>query len=697
MVETDTTMSQVLSLSRKIYTQDSFNNTYTYEKEHAPPMNEKLRKTCTCSLAKIVMLIDSFFPVVRFFRTYKVREYIIGDFLGGLTTSFMHFPQGMGLSILASLRPIHGLYTSFYPVLVYLVFGTSPHVSLGGNAVMSLLTREVIEREVDGFLEYRKKLANTTGENIVPSDDEILEVRVKTSMACCVMSGLFLIVMGVLRLGFLTTYISASFVGGFTTAAAIHIGSSQIPPIFGIHAKNVPGAGKLVIMYIDMFKNIKQTNWVEILLSIVSAAILLLVKVCINERYSTKMKMPVPIDLIVVIVGTMISHFAKLNDIVNVQIVGTMPSTLAAPALPRFKNAETFISNTFVMAIVSLIMSISIAKVLANKHGNEIDDNQEMIAYGASNFISGFFHCFPNSTAPPRSMLLSSLGARTTLNALPTCVVTVLVILVIGPLFTSLPLSVLATVIVVSMKDLLLQYRNLPHLWRVNRIDCIIWLVTNLVGVFVDLSYGIIAGVGISIFLVIVQDQLRNGTLLRIAKDEDILLRQTRHGTTRIIPNIKIFEIPTNLYFATADIIKSQIYTKLLNPKRKSNDVEIYIDDDTDHANATVSVVSTRINMEITQNNIQRTHLDETIVNVIIIDFSSVHYIDVNGLTVLKQIITDYRKVNIEVYFTGIRETALQKMETDGVLKLLSNKHVYLDVFDVLAAIKTQENQSTYL
>ncbi|XP_053382389.1 sulfate transporter-like [Mercenaria mercenaria] len=676
---------KTITLKRQVYTLETFAETYKDEGTKQSVF-DNIKKSMRCSKKKAGKILGSYLPIIGFIRSYQLKQYILGDVLSGFTVSFMHLPQSMGLGILASLRPIHGLYSTFFSVLVYLLFGTSPYISFGTNAVMALLTQTVVEREADNFI---ASFANTNAS--LPTEDEIMDVKIDVSMACCVLVGIFLMGMGLLKLGIITTYLSVSFVGGFTTAAAFHIASSQVPKIFGIKVKTFAGAGKLVLMYIDLFSKITQTKFAEVIIGVICIIVLLFVKICINERYNKKMRMPIPIDFIVVIIGTIISHYARFEDVFNVNIVGEIPRGFTMPAFPNIDNASSFVSDAFVMAILSLAMSISMAKLCSDKHGLPIDDNQELIAYGACNFVSGFFHCFPSATALPRTMILSSLGARTTLNAIATSAFFLLIILVIGQLFVSLPLSVLAAMIIVSMKDLLLQYRNLPKIWKVNKYDFIIWVVANAVSILVDLNYGIIAGVGISIFLTVVNDQLSTGHLIGLSKSEDSAVRYTDGKNIRDINGVKIFKIPTNLYFATAERMKNHIFRRIMNPKKylkkmqKLETMAEIVDEET--------IVNNNISIEYIGKPTS-VSLDVKLKSLVL-DCSMVNYIDMAGIAALQQVIKEYKTVQVDVYFVAIADNVCATLEAGEFFKTFPKSNVFVDVFGAISVLSSKAVDST--
>ncbi|KAH3871480.1 hypothetical protein DPMN_034683 [Dreissena polymorpha] len=591
--------------------------------------------------------------------------------------------MALGFGVLATLRPIHGLYSTFFSVLVYMILGTSPHVSFGTNALTALLTQTVVEREASVFVDARRS-ANET----VPTEEEIMEVKIGTAMTCSFLSGSILLGMGLLKLGFITTYLSTSFVGGFTTAAAVHIVTSQWTKVTGINLTNHAGAGKLMFTYIEIFMKIGETNVATIIIAVICMALLLFVKICINERFRSKMKMPMPVDLILVIVVTIISHFAKFNEHFKVKVLGEIPSGFSMPTVPHFSNVDSLIMDGVIIAVLSFTLSISMAKHCAIIHGNEIDDNQELVAYGASNLIASFFHAFPAAAAPPRTMILNSLGAKTTLHAVPTVVFILLVILVIGQLFVSLPMTVLGAMIIVSMQDLLLQYKNLPRIWRINKYDFAVWVTTNVVGVLADLNYGIMAGVGVSIFLVVVRDQCTKASVATVAVNEDVLVNIKEFDGAA---NVKVFQIPTNLYFATCERIKSDLFKRVPGSIQKTRPVDTSLNT---AFNMDINIKDTDLhpNDEITRANpvekIDNCVIEEHV--VLVIDCVRVGYIDVAGLGVMLQIVKSYKAIGIDVFLTGLHKSVLDTLTNGEFFKSFLRSNVYYDVFDVMEMLSSR-------
>jgi hypothetical protein len=184
-------------------------------------------------------------PALRWLKNYRVKEYLLADVLAGLTVGIMHIPQGMAYALLATLPPIYGLYTSFYPVLVYWIFGTSRHISIGTFAVISLMVASVIsdlEPKYAPPVDFNRTVYEQNIRNNVSMgydathflSDNREKARVMIAMANAFCVGIIQLLMFVFQLGFLTSYLSEPFVNSFLAGCAVHVLTSQMKFIFGI-------------------------------------------------------------------------------------------------------------------------------------------------------------------------------------------------------------------------------------------------------------------------------------------------------------------------------------------------------------------------------------------------------------------------------------------------------------------------------
>ena len=381
---------------------------------------------CDFSSECVKTSILNFLPFIDTLRTYKPR-YILSDMIAGLSVAIVHISQGMGFSLLASLPAVYGLYSSFWPPLFYFFFGSSPHNSMGTMAVISLITAAAVDREValvsgcgpvtsptDDVTTARTitDISMTTTLNINITDNPLssedsemshcdLE-KARIAMTLCLLSGLIQFGMGLLRLGIVTILMPVSFVSGFTTAAAFYIGTSQLKHLFGISLAKYTSLFRLPLTWADICRNLVNTNIPTLIISIITLVILIVLKEGINKRFAKKMFMPVPAELIVVVIGTLCSYLVNFEEKYDVIIIGEIPRGVPVPLVPPMHYAGSLITDAIVIAILSFVVSFSMADLFARKHRYAVDSNQELLAYGILHTASAFFHCFPGASAPSR-------------------------------------------------------------------------------------------------------------------------------------------------------------------------------------------------------------------------------------------------------------------------------------------------------
>lgn len=568
---TDTT-----SLSSTMATLE-FSNRYLEIDENSQTLLQRLKKNFYCSPRRAWKFCAYHLPVLKFLKYYKFKEYVLMDFLTGLTIGIMHIPQALAFGLLASVKVENGLYTSLWPILFYVIFGTSPHISMGTSAVICMVTAGVVDIRADEFKSQNQHLLasfiaknNATMQNSTTVEwvniPEFMDFKENVAMNLSLFSGLILIFMGMFRLGFITFYFSESFFSGFTSGAAVHIATSQMPALLGIHVKRYSGAFKIVYTYKDIFKNITSVNLATLVISIICIIILCVVKECINERFKHKLKIPIPTELIIVIVATLVSFLSNLKEVFDVDVVGTIPNTIPAPVLPDMTDVPLYLGDCFVVAILIFSNTIAMAKICAKKHNYELNDNQEIYAYGICNFASSFFKCFPSAVAPPRSMILSSMNAKTTISGLFSALLMLLVIVAISELFYSLPKAALASIILVALKGLFVQMSDARRYWMINKYDFIIWLCTITSVVFIDIDFGL--GIGLAVSLLTIVFQSQRASALRLMKYNSNF-RNIR-GIKKLfsLSPIKIFVYKSSIFFANAEIFRKKLYSSTVNPRK---------------------------------------------------------------------------------------------------------------------------------
>ncbi|KAK6052916.1 chloride anion exchanger domain protein [Cooperia oncophora] len=235
----------------------------------------------------------SFIPILYWLPRYNIKSNLLNDVVGGLMVGIMHVPQGIAYAFLADVPPVVGLYTSFFPVLTYMVFGNSRHNSLGSFAVVALMSGRTVYRLSHKSENVDAILANSS----ITSEHIFQPVEVASALTLAI--GLVQFAIALLGLDFLTTYFSDQIVAGFTTGAAVHVFVTQLKDVTGIYGTpRRVGVGNAILRVFDIVVEIYRTNPVTILVSIVAMIVLYIGKKIINPRVVARSPVPIPFELL---------------------------------------------------------------------------------------------------------------------------------------------------------------------------------------------------------------------------------------------------------------------------------------------------------------------------------------------------------------------------------------------------------------
>ncbi|XP_077424508.1 solute carrier family 26 member 6-like [Vanacampus margaritifer] len=522
-----------------------------------PTFRERLKDSVRCSVPRAKEVLLSWVPVLGWLPKYSIRENAIGDLISGCSVGIMHLPQGMAYALLASLRPVFGLYTSLYPVLVYFIFGTSRHISIGTFAVISIMIGSVTERLAPDS-NFLLNATNGTGSVNINERDAY---RVQIACSLTVLAGLFQILLGVVRFGFVVTYLSEPLVRGYTTGSACHVLCSQLKYLFGVTPARFSGPLSLIYTLVEICRLLPQTVVPELVVSLVSLAVLIVVKE-LNQCYRQKLPLPIPIELIVIIGATIITHFCDLSAKYNIDIVGEIPSGLKAPQAPDVNLFPAVIGDAFAVAIVGFAINISLGKTFALKHGYKVDSNQELVALGLSNSIGGCFQCYSVTSSLSRSLVQESTGGKTQVAGLISSIIVLITVLKIGSLFEALPKAVLSTIVFVNLKGMFKQFNDVPMLWKTNKVDLLVWLVTFTSTILLNLDLGLAVSIGFSMLTVIFRSQMPHYSILGQVPSTNLYLDVETYKEAREIPGIKIFRSSATIYYTNADMYLEALQEK---------------------------------------------------------------------------------------------------------------------------------------
>ncbi|XP_007557755.1 solute carrier family 26 member 6-like [Poecilia formosa] len=522
-----------------------------------PTVSERMKDMLRCSVSQVKNVILTWIPILSWLPKYPFRENIISDLMSGCSVGIMHLPQGMAYALLASLRPVLGLYSSLYPVLVYCIFGTSRHISIGTFAVISIMVGSVTERLApdSNFI-----LNGTNGSEIVnlAARDSY---RVQVACSLTVLSGIFQLLLGLVKFGFMVTYLSEPLIRGYTTASACHVCISQLKYLFGVKPARFVGPFALVYTLVEICRLLPQTKIPELVVSLVALAVLIIVKE-LNDCYRQKIPLPIPIELIVIITATVVTYFCGLNTDYSVDVVGEIPTGFKPPRAPDTTLFSQLIGDAFAVAIVGYAINISLGKTFAIKHGYKVNSNQELVSLGLCNTIGGFFRCYAVTSSMSRSLVQESTGGKTQVAGMISSVIVLIAVLKIGSLFEDLPKAVLSTIVFVNLKGMFKQFMDLPMLWKTNKVDLLVWLVTFISTILLNLDLGLAVSIGFSMLTIIFKTQLPRYSILGNVPGTELYLDIDAYKEAKEIPGIKIFHSSATINFTNAEMYLESLQEK---------------------------------------------------------------------------------------------------------------------------------------
>uniref|UniRef100_A0A674EPA4 Solute carrier family 26 member 5 n=1 Tax=Salmo trutta TaxID=8032 RepID=A0A674EPA4_SALTR len=538
-------------VERPVFDEAYLHTQLLHPRERSPKtIRQRLAQQLHCSSERAKAIALSFLPILTWLPSYPVKEYLFGDLVSGLSTGVMQLPQGLAYAMLAAVPPVYGLYSSFYPVLLYTFFGTSRHISIGTFAVISLMIGGVVVREAPDSMFTIQALNGTSTNTTVFIDTEARDARrVHVAVVLTTLVGVIQLVLGLLRFGFVAIYLTEPLVRGFTTAAAVHVFISQLKYLLGIQTPRFSGPLSALNSVTAVFSDITSTNVTTLIVGVVCMVVLYCVK-DLNERFKKKLPVPIPGEIIVVMVSTGISYGLSLSENYQVDVVRTIPSGLLPPAIPDFSLLPNLVTDSIAIAVVGFSMGISLAKIFALKHGYSVDGNQELIALGLCNFVSSFFHTFAITCSMSRSLVQESTGGNTQIAGLLASMVVLLVVVAIGFVFQPLPQTALAAIIMVNLLGMFKQFRDIPALWRTSKIELAIWLVAFVASVLLGLDLGLLVALGFAILSVIYRTQ----------RPVILPLFQAAECT-----GIKIFHSNSSIYFANSDLYLNALKEKVIS------------------------------------------------------------------------------------------------------------------------------------
>ncbi|NXF02122.1 S26A6 protein, partial [Smithornis capensis] len=747
--------------------------------QRKPPTKSSLRgclRKTRCSGSAAKSLLFRFLPFLRWLPRYPVKDWLLGDITSGFSVGIMHLPQGLAYALLAGLPPVTGLYSSFYPVFLYFFFGTSRHNSVevlvltlgslptlclfpGPFAVISVMIGSLTE----SLLPSENFLESVNGSNVTVNEALRDAARVELVATITVLTGIFQVrwpqpslsenrwrkagghfcclffqvALGLLQFGFVVTYLSDPLVRGYTTASSVHVLVSQLKNVFGVSVGEYSGPISLFMTVIEICKKLPETNVGTLVTAIIAMVVIFIVKE-LNHKFAAKLPMPIPIELITIIVSTGISYGVNLNDKFGISVVGNIPSGLKPPVPPNVSYFGKVAGNAFAIAVVGYAICISLGKIFALKHGYKVDSNQELIALGLCNFLGGFFQCFAISCSMSRSLVQESTGGNSQVAGVISSLVILVTILKIGELFRDLPKAILSAIIIINLKGMFKQFSDLSMLWKSNRVDLMVWIVTFVATLLLNLDIGLAASVGFGLLTVIFRTQLPHYSILGRISDTDVYRDVAEYEMAQEVPGVKIFRSSSTLYFANVELYAEALKKKsginvdrLIEKKKKalkklkkqqkklekekakrkkgtlpslgclqtwSSDARsLSFPQSTDNGpGVSVIELSAGESSAPSEPTLRSLGLPKPGFHAIILDFSPVNFVDTVSIKILKNIFRDFHEIEVDVFIASCPVPVLAQLERGNFFSSTITKNCFFpSVHDAVLHISNERHQAS--
>lgn len=565
------------------------------------------------------MSVRAWLPILTWLPNYR-RADLSGDLGAGLTTAVMLIPQAMAYAMLAGLPPIHGLYAATLPLLAYAVFGSSRQLAIGPVAMDSLLVAVGV-----GALAR----AGTP-------------TYVAYAILLAAMVGVIQLGMGLARLGFLVNFLSRPVISGFTSAAALIIGISQLPHLLGIELERSSQVHEIVIA---AARRIAETSLPTLGIGL-GSVIALLVLARLRPKF--------PRALAVVVVGTLLVWALGL-DARGVAIVGEVPRGLPRPALPVFDLGimRELLPTALAVALVSFMEAISVAKAVVGKYTDpdakgpkpRVEANRELIGLGAANLLGSLVRGYPVAGGLSRTAVNAQAGARTQLAGVVTAGVVVLTLVLLTPLFHYLPKATLAAIIMTAVFSLV-DVAMVRKLWTLERVELAILILTFAATLAVGIVQGLAVGVGASVLIFVIRQTRPHTAILGRLPGTTTYRNVARFPEAVTCPEVIAIRVDSQFYFGNVDFLERMVDRVLDEAQARGE--------------------TTR---------------------ALILDASAINRLDSSADAALHELDLGLRARGIELHFAGVKGPVRDMMRRSGLSEQLGPARLWATVHEAMTHV----------
>jgi len=560
--------------------------------------------TTTLTKQKSKRTLISFFPIISWLPKYKA-SLLQPDTIAALTVWALLVPESMAYAGIAGMPPEYGLYAAPLALLGYAIFGTSKHMNVGPSSTVAALSFSTI-----------------AALGVAAGTDEWIAL----TAALAIMTGVFLVIGGLLRLGVLADFLSRPVLDGFVVGVAITVAVGQLDKMLGYELAEVEL--DFIPDVLVLISDLGMTHWPTLVVGLVSLALLFLI-----ERYLPR----VPGALTVLVLAIVVSALLDFESL-GIHIVGEIPGGLPPFGLPgvTLDQIISLIPGALAVMLVAYSESIAVARSYASKFNYKVEADQEFIGIGAANLGSGFSSAFVVDGSLSKTAASVEAGAKSQMVSIIAAVAVLITALFLTPLFRTLPEATLAAIVIHAVWHLI-SYRKIWQYRTITSLD--FW--TGLVAALGVLAIGILEGLLLAVFLgllgLLYANKNRTTSVLGKVPGEKIYRSLENYPDAETIPGLLIARFNGSLFFANAPDLADEI----------------------------------RYGVEVT----------EPSPSVVLIDFESVTDIDATALIAVGELIEELERTGIDLRLARVRTHVLELMRTTGLDERIGHEHIYDSIY----------------
>ena len=487
-------------------------------------------------------LLARYLPPLDWGRHYT-RDTLANDLMAAVIVTIMLIPQSLAYALLAGLPPEAGIYASIVPIVLYALFGTSRALAVGPVAVVSLMTAAAIGQVAEaGSMGYAT-----------------------AALTLALLSGVMLMGLGLLRLGFIANFLSHPVIAGFITASGILIATSQLKHILGVAA----GGHTLIGMLAALAAHLGDIHWPTLIIGVLAAGFLFWVRKGLKPLLMRFGLAPRPTELlakagpVMAVAVTTVAVWLLELDRSGVAIVGAVPQGLPPLTIPDLSPdlLSALILPAALVSVIGFVESVSVAQTLAAKKRQRINPDQELIGLGAANIGAAFTGGYPVTGGFARSVVNYDAGAETPAAGAFTAVGLAIAALALTPLIFFLPKATLAATIIVAVLSLV-DFSILKKSWAYSRADFAAVLATILLTLGLGVEAGVSAGVILSIALHLYKTSRPHVAEVGLVPGTQHFRNILRHRV-ETSPAVLTLRVDQSLYFANARFLEDLIQDRV--------------------------------------------------------------------------------------------------------------------------------------